>query len=85
MKDQNKDHEDEIDTCWFCGISSGPEVQLEKCEFCNLVSYCGPRHQKLHRPKNYCYPIRVARHPTKGIFLQILFNHMIEKKFDSND
>ena len=68
MKDQNKDHEDEIDTCWFCGISSGPEVQLEKCEFCNLVSYCGPRHQKLHRPKNYCYPIRVARHPTKGIF-----------------
>ena len=54
-------------TCFFCGISASLEVSLHRCEHCNLVWYCGLRHQKLHRPKSTCYPVKVARHPTKGI------------------
>ena len=53
-------------TCFFCGVSDCNEVKLQKCEQCSLVWYCGPRHAKLHRPKNTCYPVKIARHPSKG-------------------
>ena len=66
MTESNMGEANEDETCFFCGISSSTEVVLQKCEHCKLVWYCGPRHQKLHRPKNICYPIKVARHPTKG-------------------
>ena len=56
----------DMETCFFCGISASNEVTLEKCQHCNLVSYCCQRHEKLHRPKNICYPVRIERHPTKG-------------------
>ena len=82
MKEVKKENEEENPTCWFCGIASSPEVELQLCEYCKLVSYCGPRHQKLHRPKNYCYPIKVARHPSKGmrfdqnvfVFIQVILS-----------
>ena len=56
-------------TCFFCGISASDDVLLQKCEHCKLVWYCGLRHEKLHRPKSTCYPVKVARHPTKGTSL----------------
>ena len=56
----------DMETCFFCGISSCNEVTLQKCPHCDLVSYCCQRHEKLHRPKNICYPVRIERHPTKG-------------------
>ena len=59
-------------TCFFCGISSSDKISLQKCEDCNLVWYCGPRHAKLHRPKNSCYPVKVTRHPIKGNFKCVL-------------
>ena len=55
-------------TCFFCGVSSSDKISLQKCDQCNLVWYCGPRHAKLHRPTNSCYPVKVARHPIKGNF-----------------
>ena len=67
MTESNTVDVDENETCFFCGVSSSDEVTLQNCEHCKLVWYCGVRHQKLHRPKNICYPIKVARHPTKGI------------------
>ena len=67
MTESNTVDVDENETCFFCGVSSSNEVTLQNCEHCKLVWYCGVRHQTLHRPKNICYPIKVARHPTKGI------------------
>ena len=55
-----------METCFFCGVSSCDEVTLQKCPHCDLVSYCCQRHEKLHRPNNICYPVRIERHPTKG-------------------
>ena len=56
-------------SCFFCGIVASNEVFLKQCEHCRLVWFCGTRHEKLHRPKNKCYPLRVERHPTKGILI----------------
>ena len=70
--ESESDNEFELEnpTCFFCGISPSDELSLEKCKHCNLVWYCGPRHAKLHRPKSICYPVKVARHPTKGTLLR---------------
>ena len=63
--------DDSIATCFFCGVSAHEgdgdnKVVLQKCDHCSLVWYCGPRHAKIHRPNEVCYPIKVARHPIKG-------------------
>ena len=55
-----------METCFFCGASSSNEVTLQECQHCHLVSHCCERHEKLHRPKNICYPVKIERHPTKG-------------------
>ena len=67
LADDNRAQNDSLNgTCFFCGTSPSDKISLEKCQHCNLVWYCGQRHAKLHRPKNICYPIKVARHPIKG-------------------
>ena len=69
--ESDSDDETELQnaTCFFCGISASDDVLLQNCEQCKLVWYCGIRHEKLHRPKSTCYPVKVARHPTKGMGL----------------
>ena len=66
LKDREVELGIDMGTCFFCGASASNEVTLQECQHCHLVSHCCERHEKLHRPKNICYPVKIERHPTKG-------------------
>ena len=41
-----------MNTCASCGVKEGGAIKLKKCAACHLVSYCGVKCQKDHRPKH---------------------------------
>ena len=41
-----------ISCCASCGIASVDDIELEECDNCDLVQYCGDTCQELHRPEH---------------------------------
>ena len=50
--DENIDADVSSSCCASCGTAGNDDVKLRKCTACYLVSYCGIKCQKDHRPKH---------------------------------
>ena len=49
---KNSESENKISHCANCGKAGGNEIKLKRFSACHLVSYCGIKCQKEHRPKH---------------------------------
>lgn len=50
-----------------CFLCRAPATSV--CSFCNLVGFCGEKHEKLHRPEGFCGAFRVEQKEGVGRYI----------------